>query len=366
MFVSAAAKQTPLYPEHLKLHARMVPFGGWDMPVQYEGILSEYEHTRRAVAIFDTCHMGEFIVEGDGAQSGLEHLVTSFLTDMPLKACRYTLMLNVNGGVIDDLIVYRIEKEKWMIVVNAANIDKDAGHIAGHLTENSSFLNISQETGKLDVQGPLSRDVLSRWISGIEKLNYYEFGYFKVLGENVVISRTGYTGELGFEIYFPWEKMPTLWQKLLDDKRVKPAGLGARDVLRAEMCYSLYGQDIDDNILPLEAGLDKFINFDKDFIGRDALLKQKEAGLRRKMIYFIGENRRSPRHNHRIYSLHSKEIGVVTTGTFSPGLNRGIGMGLISTGSAAKGEKIFFGDDKNKISAEVTGRPFYKSGSLKN
>lgn len=336
------------------------------MPVQYEGILSEYEHTRQAVTIFDTCHMGEFMVEGDGAKSGLEHLVASPLVDMPLKSCRYTVMLNANGGVIDDLIVYRIEKEKWMIVVNAGNIDKDASHITGHLTENASFSNISQDTGKLDVQGPLSRDVVSRWVSGIEKLKYYEFDYFKIFDENVIISRTGYTGELGFEIYFPWEKMPLLWQKFLGDKRVKPAGLGARDVLRAEMCYSLYGQELDENISPLEAGLDKFINFDKDFIGRDALLKQKKAGLKRKMIYFIGENRRSPRHNHRIYSSSSKDIGVVTTGTFSPSLNRGIGIGLVLTGAVAKNDKIFFGDDKNKISAEVASRPFYKSGSLKN
>ena len=366
MFVQTNLRQTPLYLEHAKLKARMVPFAGWDMPVQYVSIISEYEHTRNAASLFDTCHMGEFLVEGDARRSGLDKIVTQALADMPVKTCRYGLLLNESGGVLDDLIVFRLEKEKWMIVVNGGTIEKDYQQFEAHVNSESLLKNISFETGKLDLQGPLARDVLRDFIPSVTKLKFYEFDYFSLLGETALVSRTGYTGELGYEIYFPWNRTAELWQALLKNPAVKPAGLGARDVLRLEMGYHLYGQDLDETISPLEAGLSRFIDFEKDFIGRKALLEEKNIGAQRDMIYFVSENRRSPRHHHKIFTEDLREIGIVTSGTFSPSLARGIGIALVDRISFAKREKIFFGEKEERFAARVVKRPFYKKGSLKN
>src|SRR3989338_8372397 len=262
MLSDTTLKQTPLYQEHLNLKAKMVPFGGWDMPLQYEGIIAEYQDTRKGVTVFDTSHMGEFIVEGDPVKSGLDKLITQPLADMPLKTCRYGALLNDRGGVMDDLIVYRLATEKWMVVVNAGNMEKDDRQFRKHIAS-SKFRNVSSETGKLDIQGPMSRKILSSLVEDIEKLDYYTFDEFDVLGERVIVSRTGYTGELGYEIYFPWDKIAELWREVLK-RGAKPAGLGVRDVLRIEMGYSLYSHELEEHILPLEAGLNKFIDWNKD------------------------------------------------------------------------------------------------------
>ena len=230
----------------------------------------------------------------------------------------------------------------------------------------SSDLNISSLTGKLDIQGPASRDALSALVPGIQKLNYFEFDHFDFLGERNIVSRTGYTGELGYEVYFSWKRTPELWQKLLQNATVKPAGLGARDVLRLEMCYSLYGQELEEDISPLEAGLEKFVDFEKDFTGKNVLLSQKKDGVKRKTIYFTSETRQSPRHNHKIYSPEGKGIGVVTSGTFSPALKRGIAIGLVKADEDFASGKIFFGDEKSRMAGQISKRPFYKQGSLKN
>lgn len=366
MLSQTTLKTTPLYEEHLKNQGRMVAFGGWQMPVQYEGILAEYAATRRAVTVFDTCHMGEFLLEGDCLKSGFDRIISFKMSDMKMKTCRYGLMLNEKGGVMDDLIVYRLAREKWMIVVNAANIEKDAAHISAHLTKEAFFNDISAETGKLDIQGPLARGALKGIVPAIEKLEYYGFDHFQILGQKCLLSRTGYTGELGYEIYCPAQTTVSLWRWLLEKGMVKPAGLGARDVLRTEMGYSLYGQDLDESISPLEAGLGRFVDFEKEFIGADALRRQKKEGPPRAMICFASINRRSPRHHHKIFSQQNKEIGVVTSGTFSPALEKGVGMGLLDPAHAFKGERILFGDQNNSVIGEIVNRPFYKNGSLKN
>ena len=201
MLADTALKLTPLHDIHLALRARMVPFGGWQMPLQYEGILAEYQSTRCDATIFDTCHMGEFEVEGDPISCGLNQLVTCSLADMPPLSCRYGLLLNEHGGVIDDLIVYRKTENKWMIVVNASTMENDARQFQSYLSASAKFENISHRTGKLDIQGPQSREVLKNLVPGIERLKYYTFDIFPVLGEEVIVSRTGYTGELGYEIY---------------------------------------------------------------------------------------------------------------------------------------------------------------------
>ncbi|MBI5149476.1 MAG: glycine cleavage system aminomethyltransferase GcvT [Candidatus Omnitrophica bacterium] len=356
-------KQTPLYSEHIGLNARIVPFGGWEMPVQYEGILAEYGHTRKAVTLFDTCHMGEFIVTGDCIANGLNEIVTMSIADMPVNSCRYGMMLNEHGGVIDDLIVFRQEKEKWFIVVNGATTAKDAAHFRKHLRQPEAFKDISASIGKIDVQGPLSLEILKKYVPGIGKLAYYTFAHFDLLGERVLISRTGYTGELGYEIYSSSRTVVPIWRELLKNKEVKPAGLGARDMLRLEAGYSLYGHELNEDITPLEAGLSKFTDFTKNFIGKEALLKQKESGPRRTLAGFISDTRRAPRQDQKIYAAGGEAIGLVTSGTFSPFRQKGIGLGFVLPGCAQKGATIYFAEDKN--AAKITGKFFYQNDSLK-
>ncbi len=358
-------KRTPLFDAHVALKAKMVPFGGWEMPVQYDSIIAEYEQTRRAVTVFDTSHMGEFLIEGDLKESGLDRIVTMTLSDLAINSCRYGVILNAAGGVIDDLIVFRQEKEKWFIVVNAGTIDKDAKHFRAHLTQKAQFKDISSQTAKLDVQGPQARDILTRLSVNVEKLDYYTFDFFNLMGENVLISRTGYTGELGYEIFYPWGKIQKVWNKLLE-MNVKPAGLGARDILRLEMGYSLYGHELEENINPLESGLARFIDLNKDFIGKEALLKSKEKGLQKKIIGVTSESRRAPRAGQKIFDVSHKEIGIISSGTFSPHLNKGIGLGFVDAAKADLNGKIFFGDDRIKAEAIITGKSFYKNGSLKS
>lgn len=359
-------KKTPLHEEHVNLHAKMVPFGGWDMPVQYEGIIAEYSQTRNAASVFDVSHMGEFIVEGDPVKSGLDNLVTMRLADMPVNTSRYGLILNESGTVIDDTIVFRMAPQKWFIVVNAGTTDKDREHFKKNLNKQDRFEDISSTIGKVDLQGPFARDILKNLVAQVEKLDYFAFGEFNLLGENVLISRTGYTGELGYEIFFPWNKTPQLWNALLKFNDVKPAGLGARDILRLEVGYSLYGHEINESINPLEAGLSRFIDFEKDFIGKAALLRIKEKGLARKLVGIVSRSRRSPRDGFKIYAPDGRGIGYVTSGTFSPVIERGIALGYVETEFAKDKQSILFGNDKNKEEAEVSGKIFYKKGSIKN
>jgi len=362
---SQELKNTPLFTSHKELGAKLAPFGGWLMPIQYSGIIDEHNWVRKNAGLFDICHMGEFMVQADLFKSNLGNLVTINLESMPQGACRYGFMLNEQGGIIDDLLVYRISNAEWMIVVNAATTNGDLAHLQKHLNKATGLENVSQSLGKLDLQGPQAEEVLAD-LAGpkVKDLRYYTFDYFNLLGEKIVISRTGYTGELGYELYMPNNKIPELWEKLLSDGRVKPIGLGARDTLRLEMGYSLYGQDIDKNTTPLEAGLNYFIDWDKDFIGKAALLKQKQEGASRRMIYFIADSRRCPRHNYRII-YKDQDAGSVTSGSFSPSLGFGIGMGYVNC-QIPPGEQIVLRENSISINAKVTGKPFYKNGSAKS
>lgn len=355
--------RTALYNRHVSLNAKMVSFGGWEMPVHYEGIIAEYHAARQRVGIFDICHMGEFFVDGGAVDSGLDRVVTQALTDMPVKTCRYGMMLNDQGGVIDDLIVFRLGREKWMLVVNAATKEKDANHLRHCLTSKAVFTDMSDQIGKIDVQGPEAREFLTPVVAGIQKLKYYNFDIFDVLGENVIVSRTGYTGELGYEIYFPIDKIGVLWDKLIA-MGADPVGLGARDVLRIEMGYPLYGHEISDDIFPVDAGLINFIDWKKDFIGKNSLLQYKEKGYVRKLMCFVSDSRRSPRADQLIFSLDKQEIGIVTSGTFSPNLKQGVGLGFVPLYSNV-GDQIYFGSVDNMVRATIEDRPIYKNGTLK-
>ncbi len=361
---SSNLKLTPIIEKHKELGARLAPFGGWLMPIQYSGIIEEHNWVRSFAGVFDTCHMGILEVEADLDNSNIEELVTVNLKNLSLNSCGYGFILNEDAGVIDDLIVYKLSLNKWLFVVNAATTEGDLNYLQGKFKGSVSIKNISGNLGKVDLQGPLSRDVLQGLLKKDIGLKYFHFDYFNLLGEEIIISRTGYTGELGFEFYMPKTKIPLLWDEILKDKRVKPAGLGARDTLRLEMGYSLYGQDIDSKTTPLEAGLKLFIDWDKEFIGKEALLKDKESGLKRRLVSFEANSRRAPRHNYRI-NYKDKDIGFVTSGSFSPSLGVGIGLGYI-TEKLAVGEDITLTDNAVKIEAKIVKRPFYKKGSVKN
>lgn len=358
-------KATPLLDEHKNLGARLAPFGGWLMPIQYDGIIVEHNWTRAAASLFDICHMGEFIISGRPLESGLDRIVTINLEKMESGTCRYGFMLNENGGVIDDVIVYRLGSDKWMLVVNASTKDNDFAHVEHNLSQDAALEDVSDKIGKLDLQGPMTQEILRNYIGDTAlELKYYSFRYFSREGGSNIISRTGYTGELGFELYVDRDKVVDLWKELLHDERIRPAGLGARDTLRLEMGYPLYGQDIDERITPLEAGFEKYLDFNKDFIGRDALIKEKTTGIEKRLAYFLTDSRRSPRHNYKIMT-DSKEIGVVTSGTFSPSLSRGIAMGYIERRYNKEGQLVVLSSGKAEINAIITDKPFYKQGSAR-
>jgi len=357
-------KQTPLNTRHRDLQALMAPFGGWDMPIQYEGILAEHTWCRNQAALFDICHMGELLFEGDLESDGLEGVFTFSVKTIPVGRSRYGFLLNESGGIIDDLIVFRLAENRVMIVVNASTCDNDFEVIKGRLN-GGLFKNITAATGKLDLQGPLSRQVLSELISQeVTSIPYFKFINMQILGVEAIVSRTGYTGELGYEIFLPAEKVCELWDLLLNDPRVKPAGLGARDLLRLEVGYSLYGNDIDESTTPLEAGLEMFVNFDKSFIGRQALLDQKTKGLARKKIAFKVNSRRAPRHDYQIFS-QSLESGKVTSGVFSPLMGCGIGLGYIKSDLATNGAELTISHDRITMETTICDLPFYSDGSLR-
>ncbi|MDP2928133.1 MAG: glycine cleavage system aminomethyltransferase GcvT [Candidatus Omnitrophota bacterium] len=355
--------KTPLYETHLAFGAKMAPFGGWMMPIQYQGILAEHAHTRQGVSVFDICHMGEFKLQADPVLSGLDHLITQNIISMPFGSCRYGFMLNEQAGILDDLIVYRINKANWMIVVNAATISGDLAHLKENLSAGCSLENVSDKMAKLDVQGPQSLDVLKKIFGeGIGKLNYYTFSEFIFDQETCIISRTGYTGELGYEIYIANDYVGRLWKLLLKDSRVLPAGLGCRDTLRLEMSYPLYGQDLDINHTPLAAGLEKFVNFSKDFIGRDALVREQKNGPKEHLIYFQADSRRAPRHGFAILDK-GRQVGTVTSGSFSPSLGKGIGMGYVA-GNYDIGAQLVVKQEATEIPVRIVKKPFLKKTSL--
>jgi len=357
--------RTPLYEEHIRLNARMGAFGGWDMPIQYSGILDEHRACREASALFDICHMGEFYFKGSIEDSGIERAFTISICKIPPGKAKYGLMLNKEGKILDDCIVYRLSANELMIVVNAETTNKDFDNIKNSLTSSCLFENISKQTAKIDLQGPLSREIMSGFFGeDIKKIPYFHFITKEVLGEKGIISRTGYTGELGYEIYCNSEGVVELWRLFLKDSRVKPAGLGARDILRLEMGYSLYGHDIDENTTPLEARLTSFVDFNKDFIGKEALMKQNNEGPGKVKIAFKTQSRRSPRQHYKIY-IEGNEAGEVTSGVFSPMLSCGIGLGYVKPEFSKCGTKILLKQENLEIEAEICDLPFYRGGTVR-
>jgi len=358
-------KNTPIFEEHLRLNALMAPFAGWNMPIHYGSILEETKHTRSSVSIFDISHMGEFMVHESPDTGSLDCAVTIPVLKMQAGRCKYGFLLDDGGRVLDDLIAYRIKSDEWMLVVNASGEERDYSVIGSRLASGSSIENISARTVKIDVQGPGSLEVMKAVAGeGVKKLKYYGFDRFEFLGGSFIISRTGYTGELGFEVYVDADRGAELWNLLMKHPAVKPAGLGARDILRLEMGLPLYGSELSEETTPLDAGMERFLDMEKDFAGKDALVEQKKRGVRRNLIGFTVDGRRTPRHENRLIA-GGADAGFVTSGVFSPHLNRGIGMGYIDSAKSAPGSEIDIDTGKGAIRATIAPVPFITSTSIK-
>lgn len=342
----------------------MVPFSGWDMPVQYTGIIEEHMHTRSRAGLFDICHMGEFILKGPRAGADIDKIVTRNVSNMPAGKCRYTFLLNEKGGIIDDLIVFKIAEGEYMLVVNAGTLQKDKEWIEKHLSGETIFFDDSENITKIDIQGPDSAKVLSEFTeaSVVEGIGRFSFATVDIEGVKVLLSRTGYTGELGYELYFPKEQSGKIWDILIGSSDVRPVGLGARDTLRMEMGYSLYGSDIDEEHTPLEANLEKFVDLENNFIGKDVLIKQHAKGVDRLLTGFICEGRRSARSHFKVIS-DGKEVGEVTSGSFSPCLKKGIGLCYIDKELASEGTEIVLTDGRVEIKATIKNAPLYEKGA---
>lgn len=358
-------QSTALSSVHIALGAKMVPFAGYNMPVSYSGLNEEHATVRNAVGVFDVSHMGEFILKGEHALDLIQRVTSNDASVLTDGKAQYSCLPNKDGGIVDDLLVYRIDEKTYMLVVNASNIEKDWNWISAHNTKGVDMKNISDETSLLAVQGPKAVEVLQKLTDvNLSDIPYYSFVKGKFNGiDNVVISNTGYTGAGGFELYFANEHANSMWTAIFEagkDAGIKPIGLGARDTLRLEMGFCLYGNDIDDTTSPIEAGLGWITKFTKDFTNRAALEAQKTNGVSRKLVGFELVERGIPRHDYAIADATGKVIGKVTSGTQSPTLNKPIGMGYVETAHAKVGTEIFVIIREKPVKAVVTKIPFLK------
>lgn len=354
-------KNTALTDVHISLGAKMVPFAGYNMPVQYTGINAEHEAVRKSVGVFDVSHMGEFILKGDGALDLIQKVTSNDASKLYDGKIQYTYFPNEQGGIVDDLLVYRIDAKTYMLVVNASNIEKDWEWINKYNTQDVEIINISDKTSLLAVQGPKAVRVLQKLTDiDLSSMDYYTFEKGVFAGkDNVLISCTGYTGAGGFEIYFENSYAEDIWNAVFEAGKefdIKPAGLGARDTLRLEMGFCLYGNDIDDSTSPLEAGLGWVTKFTKDFINAENLKKEKEQGVDNKLVGFEVLDRGIARHGYEIHDEQGNLIGRVTSGTQSPSLNKSIGLGYVKKEFSKEGTNIFI-SVRNKARKAVTVKP---------
>jgi aminomethyltransferase len=359
-------KRTPLTDTHAALGAKLVPFAGYVMPVQYpSGITAEHLAVRKTAGLFDVSHMGEFIVQGPGAVDFVNYVTTNDVAALAIGQAHYSTILNDRGTIEDDCLVYRSD-DRIMMVVNASNAAKDFAHISRELEKFDATLeDVSDETALLALQGPKAADILQRLTTtDLSAIGYYHFTTGAVAGTGgILISRTGYTGEDGFELYFPNESAVAVWNAIMAKGDVMPAGLGARDTLRLEMGMALYGNDIDDTVTPLEANLQWLVKLKKgDFVGRDALVKQKEKGVTRKLVGFTTRERAFPRHGYPVF-VNGMPSGEVRSGTMSPSLGIPVGTAYVPTASAAPGSALEIEIRGKRIPATVEQTPFYKEGS---
>ena len=363
-------KRTPLRDVHVKAGAKMVPFGGWDMPVQYTGIIEEHRAVRRAAGLFDISHMGEFEIQGRDALAIVQRLCTNDAAALQIGQVQYSLLCYREGGIVDDLTLYRLGDDHFMLTVNASNIDKDWRWVTEHGRGDARWKNVSEETALLAVQGPKAEALVQRLADAdVTRVLYYHFIRGKVAGVPAIISRTGYTGEDGFELYIPAARAERLWYALMDAGKadgIRPIGLGARDTLRLEMKFALYGNDIDQTTNPLEAGLGWVVKPAKgDFIGKAPIEALRAAGVKRKLVGFEMAERAVPRHGYRLLK-NGAEAGVVTSGSFGPAVEKSIGMGYVRADLAAVGTALDVEIRGQAHPARVVKTPFYPSKAKKS
>jgi len=350
---------TPLYDRHLFLNAKMVDFAGFAMPVQYESIIAEHKHTREHAAIFDISHMGEFKIKGSKAAAQLSRVLTHDLNALAPGRCRYGYMLNPQGGIIDDLIVYCLADDEYLLVVNAARRERDYNWIKEHIDPDIFFEDISELTAKIDLQGPKSLEVLEETLGGTwSHLKYFSFKMTEYEGDPLIVSRTGYTGELGFELYTRSERAPWLWDALLDDSRVKPAGLGARDTLRLEVGLPLYGHDLDEEHTPAECGGRFFLKSKADYVGKDRAEEVREV-----LVPLTISGRRSARADDAVL-VNGRQVGRVTSGSFAPSLGHAIALAFVAE-DAAEQDSFTIKTGKAELTANRAELPFYKDGTAR-
>jgi aminomethyltransferase len=361
--VDTSLKRTPLFSAHVKAGARMVPFGGWEMPVQYRGIIEEHRTVRAAVGCFDVSHMGEFEVEGPGALPALQRLTTNDVAALEVGQVQYSLLCRPDGGIVDDLTLYRLAADRFLMVVNASNIDKDWTHVTTAVpADGARWRNVSETTGLIAVQGPRAEALVRRLADqDVTRIAYYHFAQGKIAGIAALISRTGYTGEDGFEVYVAAGDTERMWNALLADgpEGAAPIGLGARDTLRLEARYALYGNDIDDTTNPLEAGLGWVVKPGKgDFVGRAAIEAVRAAGPRRKLVGLEMADRAVARHGYPVVK-ETAPIGIVTSGSYGPSVDRSIAMAYVPTPHSAVGTELGVEIRGQAKPARVVKTPFH-------
>ena len=358
-------KNTALSHIHESLGAKMVPFAGYNMPVQYEGVNAEHETVRTSVGVFDVSHMGEFFLKGENALALIQKVTSNDASKLVDGKAQYSCLPNNDGGIVDDLIVYKIADNDYMLVVNASNIEKDWNWISSHNDLGVNMTNASDDYSLLAIQGPKAAAAMQS-LTNIDLANmaYYSFQIGEFAGiKDVIVSATGYTGSGGFEIYFKNEDAETIWNKVFEAGAafgIKPIGLAARDTLRLEMGFCLYGNDINDTTSPIEAGLGWITKFDKEFTNSANLKAQKEAGVSKKLVGFELTERGIPRHDYEIVDAAGNNIGIVTSGTMAPSIGKGIGMGYVKSEFAGLDGEIFIQIRNNKVAAKVVKMPFYK------
>lgn len=357
-------KRTALFDKHVSLGAKMVPFAGFEMPVQYSGVTEEHFAVREKVGIFDVSHMGQFFVEGPAAKDLLQYVTTNNVDSLEDGKAQYTCLPNGNGGIVDDLIIYKMTDGKYFVVVNASNIEKDWNHITKYNEKfGAKLTNASDEMSLIAIQGPNATDTLQKLTEvNLSELPYYHFTVGSIAGvSDVIISNTGYTGSGGFEIYFKNENAVEIWEALTEagaEFGLIPCGLASRDTLRLEKGFCLYGNDIDDTTSPMEAGLGWITKFDKDFVNKEIFAKQKEEGVTRKLVGFEMQERAIPRHDYLVVDAEGNEIGKVTSGTMSPMKSVGIGLAYVAKPHFKVGSDIFIQIRNKNIPAKVVKLPF--------
>ena len=359
-------KTTALSATHKALGAKMVPFAGYEMPVSYEGVNIEHQTVREGVGVFDVSHMGEFLIEGPNALGLIQQVTSNDASRLEVGKAQYSCLPNETGGIVDDLIVYRVKPETYLLVVNASNIEKDWEHISKYnASHGAEMRNISDAYSLLAIQGPKAAEAMQSLTSvDLGSIPFYNFVVGDFAGiPHVIISATGYTGSGGFEIYCKNEEVQQVWDHVMKAGAgfgIKPIGLAARDTLRLEMGYCLYGNDIDDTTSPLEAGLGWITKFTKDFVNSEALARQKEAGITSRLVGFELQERGIPRKDYVIADSDGTPIGRVTSGTMAPSLGKGIGLGYVSVSHASPGTTVYIQIRKNSLPATIVKPPFYK------